>query len=112
MVKLVNVLILASGLAATAFSLERPVQRISGSSKVGTSFSKQSPSFQHSSPTYLKSTEGSSADIVAASTTAPVEKSFIDKIWNDDTKLSGKISLNIPPLPINFLSYEQLSQIK
>jgi hypothetical protein len=56
MVKLTNVLILASGLAATAFSLERPVQRISGSNKIGATFSK-SPSFQHSAPSYLKSAE-------------------------------------------------------
>ena len=58
MVKLTNVLFLAFGLAATAFSLERPVQRISGSNKIGASFTK-SPSFQHSAPTYLKSTEDS-----------------------------------------------------
>ena len=56
MVKLTNVLILASGLAATAFSLERPIQRIAGSGKVGASFTK-STSFQHSAPSYLKSTE-------------------------------------------------------
>lgn len=54
MVKLTNFIILASGLAATAFSLERPVQRISGASKIGASFTK-SP-LSHSAPSYLKST--------------------------------------------------------
>lgn len=56
MVKLTNVLYLASGLAATAFSLERPVQRISGSNKIGATFSK-SRSVQHSAPSYLMSAE-------------------------------------------------------
>ena len=56
MVKLTNVLILASGLAVTAFSLERPVQRIAGNSKIGATLSK-SATFQHSAPSYLKSTE-------------------------------------------------------
>lgn len=93
MVKLINVLVLASGLAATAFSLERPVQRISGSSKIGATLSKQSSKFQHSTPTYLKAAEDSNADIVAAKVAAPVKasKSFVEKIWNDDTKLTGKI---------------------
>ena len=94
MVKLINVLVLASGLAATAFSLERPVQRISGSNKVSASFSKQTPAFQHSSPTFLRSAEEGSAEIVAATKeAAPVAKSFIDKIWNEDTKLTGKLKL-------------------
>lgn len=87
MVKLTNFIILASGLAATAFSLERPVQRISGSSKIGASFTK-SP-LTHSAPSYLKSSEdASSAEVVAAAkTTTPVPTSFIDKIWNKDTQL-------------------------
>ena len=93
MVKLINVLVLASGLAATAFSLERPVQRISGSSKIGATLSKQTSSkFQHSAPTYLKAAEESNADIVAAKAAAPVKasSSFMDKIWNENTKLTGK----------------------
>lgn len=97
MVKLINVLVLASGLAATAFSLERPVQRIAGSSKISGTFSKpkQSSKFQHSAPSYLKAAEESNAnanaDIVAAKAAAPVEaaSSFTDKIWNENTKLSG-----------------------
>lgn len=90
MVKLINVLVLASGLAATAFSLERPVQRIAGSNKIGATFSKQTAHFQHSAPSYLKSAEENTADIVAAKETAPVKaKTLIEKLWNDDTKLTG-----------------------
>ena len=78
MVKLTNVLILASGLCATAFSLERPVQRITGSNKIGASFSK-APTFQHSAPTYLKSAEDSrylnSIPILSMT-------SIIAKLWN------------------------------
>ena len=97
MVKLINVLVLATGLAATAFSLERPVQRITGSSKISGTFSKpkQSSKFQHSAPSFLKAAEESNADIVAAKAAAPVKaaSSFMDKIWNENTKLSGENNL-------------------
>ena len=99
MVKLINVLVLASGLAATAFSLERKVQRISertfsGNNKISGTFSKARGAF-HSSPSYLKA-EGGSAEIVAAAKEVPVaSKSFIDKIWNEDTKLTGKVSFAV-----------------
>jgi hypothetical protein len=89
MVKLINVLVLASGLAATAFSLERPVQRISGSNKISATFSKQTAHFQHSAPSYLKSAEENTADIVAAKEVPVKAKSLIEKLWNDDTKLTG-----------------------
>lgn len=87
MVKLINVLVLASGLAATAFSLERPVQRIAGSNKIAATFSKQTAHFQHSAPTYLKAAEG---DVIASRVPVPVkQKTIMEKLWNEDTKLSG-----------------------
>eukprot|EP01038_Epipyxis_sp_PR26KG_P007972 gene7972-10812_t len=93
MVKLTNILILASGLAATAFSLER-----SSVSKIGKL--SQAPSTSSvplatvlSKTTYLKSTEGASdaaAEIVAAvkETVAPPKKSLLSYVWNENTKLS------------------------
>jgi hypothetical protein len=90
MVQLTKVLILASGLAVTAFSLERPVNsRINNqatSSKI-VSRSKPSAAFQHSAAqTFLKSAEEASAEVVA--TKVEPKKSFIDLIWNENTKLS------------------------
>lgn len=58
MVKLINILVLASGLSAVAFSLERPSTRVSGLNKIGSKFN-QAPTFQHSKPSYLKATEDS-----------------------------------------------------
>jgi solute carrier family 35, member E1 len=85
MVKLINILILASGLAATAFSLQR-------TSTVNSLSARTSPSI-HSSRSVLKSAEDESADLVASAPkpVAPVaekKSSFIDLIWNDGTKLT------------------------
>lgn len=93
MVKLLNVLILSSGLTAMAFSLERPAQRVVKSNKISPSFSKQSARFQHGAPSFLMSTGEGAAGIVAAEKPIPPKPTtFIDKIWNNDTKLAGKDS--------------------
>lgn len=105
MVKLTNVIVLASGLCATAFSLERP--RINSNAKITTSIRQAtSAPIAHSSSTFLKSAEDS-AEIVAKAQSVPVpaetKKSFVDLIWNENTKLSiylavwylGNIGYNI-----------------
>lgn len=93
MVKLLNVLVVLS--AAQAFSLgprERSaVQRMSGN-KVAAFSGK----LQHSAPSYLKMSAESSegAEIVAKATPAPAKSSsFIDKIWNDNTKLAAYLAV-------------------
>jgi len=86
MVKLINILVLASGLCATAFSLERA--RLNSNAKVTSNSIRQSAAPKvHGTSTFLKSAESasSSTEIVAQSTTST---SFIDKIWNENTKLS------------------------
>ena len=90
MVKLLNVLILSSGLTATAFSLERPVQRVVKSNKIAPSFSKQSARFQHNAPSFLMSSGEGAAGIIAAEKPVPPKPTtLIDKIWNENTKLAG-----------------------
>ncbi len=94
MAKLTNLLIvLACGLAVTAFSLERPVSNTRLNGKALSTLKQASGSkFQHShhaaASTFLKSAETSSAnsaDIVASTKTE--SKSLISYIWNENTKL-------------------------
>lgn len=102
MVRLTKILILASGLAATAFSLERA--RISSpvNAKITTLPSKAKAAVQHSAPSFLTAAAGGSTHVVAAA--APEEnKGFLSLIWNESTKLaiylaiwySGNIYYNI-----------------
>mmetsp|Transcript_22187 Transcript_22187/g.37138 ORF Transcript_22187/g.37138 Transcript_22187/m.37138 type:complete len:396 (+) Transcript_22187:61-1248(+) len=105
MVKLLNILILASGLAATAFSLER-TNRLGTQSKAQISSIQKptsGPIFQHSRPSFLKSAEEAapepSTEIVAST---PAEASS-GGLWNENTKLAvylavwyvGNIAYNI-----------------
>jgi hypothetical protein len=100
MVRLTKILILASGLAATAFSLERA--RISSpvNAKITTLPSKAKASVQHSAPSFLTAAAGSTHVVAAA---APEEKGILSMIWNESTKLafylaiwySGNIYYNI-----------------
>lgn len=89
MVKLTNVLILASGLAVTAFSLEKASNaRFSPKGSLALSkHQQQIPSASvHSAPTFLKA-EGSS-EIVAKVETAPVvKKTLLETVWNPQTQL-------------------------
>ena len=89
MVKLTNVLVLASGLCATAFSLERA--RINNNAKITTSIRQTaSAPIVHSSSTFLKAAEESAEIVAKAKSTTVVEskKSFVDMIWNENTKLT------------------------
>lgn len=103
MVKLINILVLASGLAATAFSLEK-TSRLGTQSKAQISSIQKptsAPILQHSRPTFLKTAEDAapSAEVVAA---APAEATS-GGLWNDNTKLTvylavwylGNIAYNI-----------------
>ena len=83
MVKLTNILLLGFGLAATAFSLEKTSQRFAPQSKMAISKQNQLP--VHSAPTFLKTTSEPAAEIVAAEAK---KSSFIDLIWNENTKLT------------------------
>lgn len=86
MVKLLNFAILASGLAVTAFSLEKSTStRFSQKSQISTLNQVSTP--VHSVPTFLKAAD---AEIVGASkAAAPApKKSFLDLIWNENTKLT------------------------
>lgn len=87
MVKLINILVLASGICATAFSLERA--RLNSNAKVSSNTIRKSATPQvHGTSTLLKSADSSSAsssDIVAK---AKAPATFIDSIWNENTKLS------------------------
>ena len=91
MVKLINILVLASGICATAFSLERA--RLNSNAKVSSNTIRQSAAPKvHGTSTLLKSAESSSAsssEIVAQTASSG---SFIDKIWNENTKLSFYLS--------------------
>lgn len=90
MVKLTKFLILASGLAATAFSLERA--RISSpvNLKISTLPAKSKAELQHSTPTFLSA--GSSSSNVAAAE-VPQEKGILSLIWNDSTKLAFYLAI-------------------
>ena len=89
MVKLINFAILASGLAVTAFSLEKSAStRFSPKSQISTLNQGKVNSPIHSSPTFLKSAD---AEIVGASKApaAPAaKKSLFQTIWNENTKLT------------------------
>jgi hypothetical protein len=86
MVRAVSVFLLASCLAATAFS-----QRPSGN-RLSTQKSTLSPlkrSVQFKTASALKAASDVGGTVAAAPTPAPAPtKSFIDLIWNDNTKLS------------------------
>jgi hypothetical protein len=97
MVKLLSLLVLAS--AATALSLERSTHSI-GTQKHSiagkTSMRKTARARAlHSAPTFLSSEDADaseSAEVVAAAVVAaPV--SFVDKIWNEQTKLSAYLAV-------------------
>lgn len=90
MVNLTKIIVLASGLAATAFSLERsrinsPVNlhltKLSASSK---------PEVQHTSPLFLSagSTNASPNANLVASSIEPQNNGVLSLIWNDSTKLA------------------------
>jgi hypothetical protein len=89
MVKLINFAILASGLAVTAFSLEKSANtRFSPKSQISTSLNQGVNTPIHSSPTFLKSAD---AEIVGASKAAAApapKKGLFDSIWNENTKLT------------------------
>ena len=108
MVKLTKFLILAGGLAATAFSLERA--RISSPVNAKISAIRKSSSTpvvqQQSTTCLLAALEASanSANVVAIAPAAPApEKTLLSTIWNEQTKLavylaiwySGNIYYNI-----------------
>ncbi|KAJ1384295.1 hypothetical protein B484DRAFT_410834, partial [Ochromonadaceae sp. CCMP2298] len=96
MVKLTNVLVLASGLAVTAFSLERA--RVGGQSRAQISAIRQpsaSPAIHHSRATFLKSTEGATPEpvVVAAAVAAPAPVTLLSKVWNEQTKLGAYLAV-------------------
>lgn len=92
MVKLTNlIIVLASGLAVTAFSLNAHVSRPNGIPALKKSTSA-SPKQRHQRvPTVLLSSEGT-ADIVAANSASPAAKTeskgLLSSIWNENTKLT------------------------
>jgi len=88
MVQLTKVLILATGLAVTAFSLERPVNNRINSQSTSSKISNmvKPTTIKHRAQTFLKSVEESSSEVLVAK--AETKKSFIDLIWNENTKLS------------------------
>jgi len=85
MVKVIKLFILASGLAATAFSLNQRIQ----TNKIGSITSRNQLPIQNARGSALMMSEESApapapaAEVVAS---AP-KKSFIDFIWNEQTKL-------------------------
>jgi len=90
MVKVIKFIILASGLAATAFSLN---QRVSGN-KITSLTQRQNLPVKNGRSSFLMSSEEASpapaaVEVVAAAPAPPApKKSFIDLIWNDGTKLT------------------------
>jgi len=90
--KLTNlIIVLASGLAVTAFSLERRVgnAQVTRANKLpNLKKSSQSTLKEARVPTYLLSTEGTSDVVAAATATTEKKSSFLDLIWNDNTKLT------------------------
>ena len=94
MVRIVPVVLLASCLAVTAFSLDRPTRnRIVGQTKKNNNLqtfqqSSQQSIVQHGSPKFLQASM--SSEIVAEE---KKETSFIDKIWNDNTKIGFYLSV-------------------
>jgi len=86
----ISLLLLTSCLAATAFSLERPVNNRLAASQSATSkiaFQRASTvAVQHNLPTFLKTSESPADSVVAAE---PAKKSggLLALLWNDNTKL-------------------------
>jgi len=91
----ISLLLLTSCLAATAFSLERPTNSIKNSrlqtaSAAPLKRSAAAASFQHSLPTFLKTSESPADSVVAAE---PAKASFLSTIWNDNTKLLAYLAV-------------------
>lgn len=104
MVKLTYVLLLASGLAATAFSLERA--RLNNGQSGAKFNALRSPSaaspsstavpMKHSFSTILKSAEDatpSNPEVVAAAPAVEEKKGFLSSIWNENTKLTAYLAV-------------------
>ena len=91
----ISLLLLTSCLAATAFSLERPTNSIKNSrlqtaSAAPLKRSAAAASFQHSLPTFLKTSESPADSVVAAE---PAKASFLSTIWNENTKLLAYLAV-------------------
>lgn len=88
MVRLTKFLILASGLAATAFSLERA--RINSPVNVHLTSLKSvaKPELHHSSPTFLTAGVPSQSNAELIASMPQEEKSLMSYVWNDNTKLA------------------------
>jgi hypothetical protein len=95
MVKLSHLIVLGSGLAVTAFSLEGVAAKHSAQKLSSLPSRKTALPIKHSMPSYLQCAEGTASpesndNVVAAAT--PVKeapkKSFKELFWNDSTKLT------------------------
>eukprot|EP00429_Kryptoperidinium_foliaceum_P087946 CAMPEP_0176186972 /NCGR_PEP_ID=MMETSP0121_2-20121125/2148_1 /TAXON_ID=160619 /ORGANISM="Kryptoperidinium foliaceum, Strain CCMP 1326" /LENGTH=401 /DNA_ID=CAMNT_0017525479 /DNA_START=44 /DNA_END=1249 /DNA_ORIENTATION=- len=90
MVQLTKVLILASGLAATAFSLERARIGSPINIKISSLPSPSKPTLQHSALSFLSATSpiSQNAHVVASLEPEHQKGGFMSLIWNESTKLS------------------------
>ena len=80
MAPLTKLLILLSGLAVTAFSLERTRVHGAATAKITNVRKASVPALQHSSHSLLSALEGTASSV--ASAPAPESKSFVSTIWN------------------------------
>eukprot|EP01031_Cornospumella_fuschlensis_P044523 gene44523-54451_t len=90
MAKLTNLLIvLACGLAVTAFSLEKPARTSRFTPSTAIRPSKNTGSFaEKTAPfSFALSSEGSRSEVVAASSSSSSSGGLLGAIWNDNTKL-------------------------
>ncbi|RYG70026.1 hypothetical protein EON64_01255 [archaeon] len=90
MTKLTNlILILACGLAAAAFSLEKPVRSSRFSTSIAIRQSKNGRNFAEKTfPfSFALSSEGARSEVVATSTSSSNSGSVLGTIWNENTKL-------------------------
>jgi hypothetical protein len=90
MAKLTFLIVLASCLAVTAFSLEKPAAKSARFSNALRPLKKSSSFNEKPLPySFALSSEGaaSTGEVVASSSGSNTNKSFIDAIWNDNTKL-------------------------
>lgn len=90
MTRVLSVIFLASCLVATAFS-QRPATRLSSTQSQVKTTLRQHSAFQNKQnafSTALKSVEGQEeGNVVAAAVEVP-KKTLMDRVWNDQTKLS------------------------
>lgn len=91
----ISLLLLTSCLAATAFSLERPVNnRISTGQNAANKispFQRSSVTVQHNLPTFLKTTEAAAESVVASE---PAKSGgLLGAIWNENTKLFAYLAV-------------------